>query len=109
MRVGLAKLIALSICAGAAASLQPARTKSLRGQCGLDRLNYLRRIRCDLGFKTPDDLAVAPNQELGEIPLDIPWCGRVFTGQLHIQRVSVRPVDLELVKYRERYVIGARA
>jgi len=39
-----------------------------------------------------DDLSVASDQKLAEVPLDVPWVRRFVTGERDIQRMPFRPL-----------------
>ena len=60
-----------SSAAPRAPACEAERTRSLRGQCLLDRLGDLVRFGLDHRREACDDLAVAPDEELLEVPADV--------------------------------------
>src|SRR5580658_10905282 len=49
-------------------------------------------IRCDRGFKTLDHVAVAVDQKLSEVPLDVPGVRRISVlGEVVIERRLISP------------------
>src|SRR5688572_110398 len=66
----------------------------------------LRRRR-----KALQHFAIAPNQKLGEIPLDrrAEQTAALLRFQIRVERMLVRPIDVDLRKHRERHIVFQRA
>src|SRR5471030_2664026 len=73
--------------------------------------NHFDRILYVFGFghrlEAVDHLAGLVDQELGEIPFDVPGAkdARLLALQIAVQRVSIRPVDLDLFEHRKTHAI----
>ena len=78
-----------------------------RGKGLFNRGGHLRRIRSDFGFEASDDAAVRPDEELGEIPLNLAAGLRVrgFIGQELVERCYVVALDGNLGHHRKGDVI----
>src|SRR5690242_1836280 len=77
----------------------------------LDRSDDHIRLRLRVRTESTDDLAGPVDEELLEVPLDIPRLasGVIASAQLGIQRVPAIAVDVHLVEEREGHPVGGRA
>src|SRR5699024_9629630 len=69
-------------------------------------------VRLGGGCVPLDDIAVAPDEELGEVPLDpVAEDSALLALQPSVQRMGIVAVDVDLREHRERHVIrrGAEA
>src|SRR5712664_187315 len=77
------------------------QAKLLGSDGKLDGLNHLRRIRRGARLEALQNLAVAANDELGEIPLDVAGEWGVCARQGNIQRVALLAVHVNFIEERE--------
>src|SRR6266567_2774425 len=84
---------------------------ALAGQARLDRLDDLGRFRVGHRPEPGHDLAIPADQELLEVPLDVARLalGIGHVSQLGVQRMPLRPVDVDLGEQRERDAVAQRA
>src|SRR5438445_7448306 len=86
---------------------------SSNGEDGLDRGHYLVRVRCRGRSEAGDHFAVRRDQELLEVPFHVAGLAHrvVLGGQLPVERMPARAVDVELLRQRKRDVVrpGAEA
>src|SRR6185295_7908357 len=97
----------------AALPLTPAEpdvfSRSLRGQSGFDSRRYFRRVRGGLRLEAFDDLAVATDEELAEVPFDVTRERRFLARERNVERMAFRSVHVDFVEQRKRDVILAGA
>src|ERR1035441_5040426 len=82
-----------------------------RGQLGLNRIDDGRVLWRDLGPEAPHDLAGPRDQELLEVPRDVP-SGALGVGErreLLVDGVSVVAVHVDLLHERKGRSVGGRA
>ena len=82
------------------------KARSTPRQRALDGLHHVRRVGFDLRLESLQHLPVAPDQELGEIPANVPWKWGLLARQHYIKRVAVRAVDLDLFEERKGYLVS---
>src|SRR5258706_9877455 len=80
-----------------------------RGERGFNGGSHLRRIRRGLRSKPFDDLAVAANQELAEVPLDIAGERGFRSRQGCVEWVTFRTIHIYFIEKRECDVVFGRA
>src|SRR5262245_42949634 len=100
---------------------RPSRRKSSRimrggltrlaGERLLDGTDQVGVLRLDQRREALDDLAVAPDQELLEVPTDVAGVAFAVGGgrELLVQRVTTVAVHLDLLRDRELHVVTRRA
>src|SRR2546428_11613377 len=86
-------------------SAMPPGGRSFRGERSFDGLGYFGSIRRGARLETFDDLAVAANQELAEVPFDVTRERRLRPCQRDVERMPLRPVHVNLIEERESDVV----
>ena len=77
----------------------------LQNQRTFDGLHHLRRVGLDARLEPFQDLPVAPDEELREIPFDVPRNRGFFPGQHQVKGVATGAVDLNLFKKRKSHLV----
>src|SRR5690349_1969479 len=76
-----------------------------RSERRFDRRRHFRRVRRRLWFEALDDLAVATDEELAEVPLDVAGERRLRSGERDIEWMPLRAVHGDFVEQRKCDVV----